>query len=105
MIVVRYVFQAKWGKAGETAKRLAEMNEKMRDRMREVMGADVHMRILTDLSGPFETVVQEMVFPSLAEWEKGRAALFASEEFQERMPEESPFVSGRAELYTLEAEF
>jgi hypothetical protein len=105
MIVVRYVFQAKWGKAGEAAQEMAKMFKKAQERMSMVVGSQVRTRILTDLSGSFDTVVQEMEFPSLAVWEKARAAMFASDEFQEQQMGENPFVSGRAELYTLEAEF
>lgn len=103
MILVRMVFQAKWGKAGEVAKRFEEGKELMQ----RVLGQDVRMRILTDLSGPFDTVVQEFEVESLAEWERRRAKIFSSPEFQqaqESMPE-NPFVSGRTELYTIEAEF
>lgn len=103
MILVRMVFQAKWGKAGEVAKRFAEGKELME----RVLGQEVHMRVLTDLSGPFDTVVQEFVVESLAEWERRRAQIFTSPEFQQRQESlmEIPFESGRAEFYTIEAEF
>ncbi len=63
------------------------------------------MRVLTDLSGPFDTVVQEFEVESLAEWERRRAQMFSSPEFEQAMDgvEENPFVSGRAEFYTIEA--
>jgi len=100
MILVRLVFQAKWGKAGAVAnefKRNAEMMKKM-------FGPDVRVRILTDLSGPFDTVVQELEVESLAAWERIRAAMFANPEVQELQERgESPFESGRTEFYTIEA--
>lgn len=102
MIVVRYVFQAKWGHAGKAAKAMIEMTEGSRERMGETGALLGRVRVLTDLSGSFDTVVQEMEFASLADWEKFRTAMFASEAFEDEMVGENPFVSGRAELYTLE---
>ena len=101
MILVRMVFQAKWGKAGEVAnefKQNAEMIQK-------VYGQGARVRILTDLSGPFDTVVQEIELESLAEWERLRAKMFSSPEFDEMREAvtENPFVSGRTEFYTIEA--
>ena len=101
MIVVRMVFQAKWGKAGEAAQEFRE-NAKT---WKKVMGSNVRTRILTDLSGQFDTLVQEVEVESLAEWERLRGILFSSPEFQEVQERrgETPFVSGRTEFYTLEA--
>ena len=103
MILVRFVFQAKFGKAGEVAEEFAK-NAKM---MSKLVGSNVHGRILTDLSGPFDTIVQELEVESLAEWEKLRAAMFANEDFREAQAAltESPFESGRAEFYTIETTF
>jgi hypothetical protein len=101
MILVRMVFQAKWGKAGEVAKQF----EQSAELMQKVLGKDVRMRILTDLSGSFDTVVQEFEVESLAEWERRRAKMFSSPEFEQARESmaETPFVSGRAEFYTIEA--
>jgi hypothetical protein len=101
MVVIRMVFKVKMGNSVEEvvdgAKRSAEM-------LQEAMGSDIKMRILTDLSGPFNTVVQEMEMESLAAWEQFRARLFASPEFQEQQANSPmPFESGRVEFYTLEA--
>ena len=102
MILVRFVFQAKSGKAGQVVDQFKQ-NEEM---MRRIMGPGVKVRFLTDLSGPLDTVVQEMEFESLAEWERLRAATFSNPEFQQAQASgESPFVSGRTELYTIETTF
>lgn len=102
MILVRLVFQAKWGRAGDVVDQFKQNVELMR----RIQGSDVRVRILTDLSGSFDTVVQEMEVESLAEWERIRAATFASEEFQQMQADrENPFESGRTEFYTLEASF
>lgn len=102
MILVRTVFQAKWGKAAELAKAMAESMGSMAENA-EARGRS---RVLTDLSGPFHTVVLEVVMPSLAEWEQTRAAMFASPDFQqESTSTEDMIVSGYQEYYTVEAEF
>ena len=102
MIVVRFVFQAKFGKAGE----VVESFKEGADMMRRVAGPDAKVRLLTDLSGPFDTVVQEVELDSLAEWENLRAKLFSDPQFQEAQADrEVPFTSGRTEFYTLEAAY
>ena len=99
MVVVRMVFQTKWGKAQEVVDEFASMV----DIMRRITGNNAHVRILTDLSGPFHTVVQEIEVESLAKWEEYRAKMFSSPEFQDMQPPgELPFEGGRTEFYTLE---
>lgn len=74
--------------------------------MQRILGHDVHGRILTDLSGPFDTVVQELEVESLAEWERIRAAMFNNPELQEAQASgENPFESGSTEFYTIEETF
>lgn len=100
MILVRLVFQTKFGKTGQLVNEYKENAELMR----KVVGPDVKIRFLTDLSGTFDTFVQEIEVESLAAWEKFREQMFASPEFQEiQANRENPFVSGRTEFYTIEA--
>jgi hypothetical protein len=74
--------------------------------MQRILGHDVHGRILTDLSGPFDTIVQELEVESLAEWERIRAAMFNNPELQEAQASgENPFESGSTEFYTIEETF
>ena len=64
---------------------------------------DGRARVLTDLSGPFHTVVQEIEVPSIAEWEQRRSEIFADPEFQKGQARlEGLIESGRAEFYTIE---
>jgi hypothetical protein len=99
MIVVRFVFQTKWGKAQEAVDEFV----RLADAMRRFTGTNQHVRILTDLSGPFHTVVQEIEVESLAKWEQIRAAMFASPEFQGSESDTGVlFEGGRTEFYTLE---
>lgn len=100
MIVVRFVLQTKSGKAEDVVKNI----QKNAEMMRRLTGTEGKVRLLTDLSGPFDTVVQEIELESLAEWERVRAKIFSDPEFQTTQSDgESPVVSGRTEFYTLEA--
>ena len=104
MIVVRNIFQARVGKAGEVAQMMVGM---MSQSTSPAGGVPLRgWRVLTDLSsGPFDTVVVESVHNSLAEFEQWRTAMFASPEFeQQAQGSEPPFVGGRAEIFTIEGE-
>ena len=100
MILVRFVCQAKFGKAGEVVegfKQSAEIS-------RTLVGLHVRARLLTDLSGPFDTVIQELEVESLAEWERLRGVLFSNPQFQEAEASLPDVIeSGQAEFYTIEA--
>jgi hypothetical protein len=105
MIMVRLVFQAKFGQASKVVadfRRALEVT-----RTASGVGAPRHVRILTDLSGPFDTVVQELEFDSLDDFMKGQAAMFADPRWQE-MARSGGFgdglVSGSKEFYTVEFE-
>ena len=101
MIVVRTVMQAKFGRGGELAAQFAEGNR----RMMEEIGVQRRWRVLTDLSGTFDTVVLEVEAENLAEWERVRAALFQAQSFRESMARSQELIeAGRNELYTIEAE-
>lgn len=98
MILVRIVFQAKFGKASELVEGLKQALDYMKQ-------GEQRARLLTDLSGPFDTVVLELQHASLAAAEQFRAHLFTTPEFQANQPRsEGLIVSGHQELYTIEAE-
>jgi hypothetical protein len=103
MIVVRLVMNVKMD---SSVQEVVEGSKRNAEMLLEATGSNNKVRIYTDLSGPFNTVVQEMEFESLGAWEEFRAKLFASQEFQE-MQANSPmlFESGSAEFYTLEAAY
>ncbi len=81
MIVVRTVLQAKFGTAGRLA---ASMTEASRAMSAEA-GAPRRWRVLTDLSGPYDTVIQEVEAESLADWEMMRARMFEMAAFRDSM--------------------
>ena len=65
MLVARQVFRAKYGRGDELVALFKELNT----RMQEAGGNAPRFRILTDVSGPFFTVVTEVEVESLAAWE------------------------------------
>jgi hypothetical protein len=101
-VLVRFICQAKFGKASEVVAGFKQSGEIVRT----TVGPNIRTRILTDLSGPFDTVVQEIEVESLAEWERLRAMVFSNPEIQEAetaLP--SLIESGQTEYYTVEAEW
>ncbi len=96
MIVVRDVFQAKYGRGGELVALFKETTQSW--------GENVYVRILTDASGPFFTVITEVELASLAEWEQQMARIFSLPEFGQWFERMLPLVeSGRREFYHLES--
>jgi hypothetical protein len=101
MILVRMVFQAKFGTGGKLAATLSEASGPLGAEL----GTLRRWRVLTDLSGSFDTVVQEVEVESLAEWEKFRIKLFELTAFRDSMAVVSELVvSGHNELWTVEAQ-
>lgn len=101
MIIVRTVFQADYGKGGE----LAAEFKRLAAQMSAEMGGNRRWRILTDLSGPFDTVVQELELESLAEWEQMRSRLFASASLRDAIATGRAMTdSGRTEYWTVEGQ-
>ena len=97
MIVVRLIFQAKFGKAGELANQFKAGTRQIGERY------GGRSRVLTDLSGQFDTVVLEIEAENLAQWERNRPQMFASPEFRESFGRTSELIqTGKAEFYTIE---
>jgi len=99
MILARVVFQAKFGKADEV---VASLKEAMTSEVNEQI-ASMQPRILTDISGPFDTVVIETTHESLAAFEQFRQMLFARAAASDESSRMADLVeSGRNEYYTIE---
>ena len=93
MIVERDVFQAKYGQGDE----LVEVLKASRS-MWEARG--LRHRILTDLTGPFFTVVLEIEWPDEVPLQIAHEALFAKEEFGDWFGRTIEFAeSGHRELF------
>jgi hypothetical protein len=94
MIVVRDVFQAKYGKGGELVGLLKESLPEM---------ARGYQRILSDASGPFFTIITEIEVANLADWENLMAEVFTNPKFSQWFERMVPLVeSGRREFYNVE---
>lgn len=100
MVVIRNVFQAKIGRAGELAQAMTES-------LRQAGGTDggpAAWRVLTELSRPFDTIVMEVEAESLAAWEQARGAMFTTPAFQDNFVRTSDLVVlEHNELSTVEA--
>jgi hypothetical protein len=99
MILHRAVFQAKFGKANDLVAAFKQSTGIMTAEQVEAL----QPRILTDLSGPFDTVVLETTHESLAAFEQFTKALWAvMDADEEPSPTEGLIESGRNEHYTIE---
>ena len=95
MMIVRGVFQAKYGKGGDLVALFKEAREKWPEQYAD--------RILTDASGSFFTVVVETKVESLAEWERRSAEVSSLPEFGDWFARMTPLVrSGSREFYNIE---
>jgi hypothetical protein len=97
MILVRVTFQAAYGKAGEIVEILkaeTPMDEE-----------DMRGRILTDLSGAFDTVVLESEIESIDDYFTRMRAMFADETASQNMRKVAEMIeSGHREFFTIEAQ-
>ncbi len=98
MLVVRNVFRAKYGRGDELVALFKELNE----RRQEADETAPRFRILTDVSGPFFTVVTEVEVESLAAWEGSFRQSMARPWMGEWSGRMTPLVeSGSREFYTV----
>ena len=99
MIVARVVFHAKFGKADDVVARMRESINALSDEQQ----AAFQPRILTDLSGRFDTVIMETTHESLAAYEQARQAMLDQ---ASASGESSPLFelveTGRNEYWTIE---
>ncbi|HET8630063.1 MAG TPA: hypothetical protein VFL91_21795 [Thermomicrobiales bacterium] len=96
MILVRNIFRCQYGKAGEVARVLAET--------RAVWDRAGGARLLTDLSGPFDTVVVEETTTSLDEYQRRLQEEFADPRIGEVFGRLAGLIaSGSREYFTIEA--
>jgi hypothetical protein len=101
MIVVRNVFQLKFGKAREA---VALMKESLAIQKRVMSGLEYSTRVLTDVTGPFYTLVLEVSVPDLATFESNAPRLFGDPEWQANYQKVAPLVkSGSREVFSIVA--
>ena len=99
MIVVRNVFQLKFGKAKEA---VAVVKEGMAIQRRALAGVEFSTRVLTDVTGPFYTLVLELTVPNLGAFESFAPRLFGDKDWQANYQKLAPLVkSGYREVFTV----
>jgi hypothetical protein len=99
MVVIRNVFRLKFGKAREA---VALFKEGIAIQKRVGVGLDFSSRLLTDVTGPFYTVVLELTVPSLGAFEADAPRLMGDKDWQANYQKIGPLVeSGYREVFTL----
>ena len=97
MIVIRNVFRLKFGKAREG---VALMKEGLEIQKRA--GAAYSFRLLTDMTGPFYTLVLEITVPNLGEFEAQFPRFMGDKDFQANYQKFTPLVeSGYREIFSI----
>ena len=97
MIVIRNVFRLKFGKTKEA---VALMKEGVAIQKRA--GVDMDQRILTDLVGPFYTLVLELKVPSLSAQEASMSKVMGNKDWQANYQKLAALVeSGYREIFTI----
>jgi hypothetical protein len=99
MVVIRNVFRLKFGKAREA---VALFKQGIAIQKRVGAGMDFPTRLLTDVTGPFYTVVFEITVPNLAAFEASAPRLMGDKDWQANYQQIAPLVeSGSREIFTL----
>ena len=95
MMLVRDVFQAKYGKGNELVTLFKEGQK--------TWGEQINMRILSDASGSFFTVVTEMKMEKFTDWDKSLSDILSHPGFGDWFARMEPLVvSGSREFYNIE---
>lgn len=95
MIVVRDVYQVKFGKVDALLDIFSDA--------RRGWAQNYKYRVLTDASGPFYTVVTETEVADLGVWEARLSEIYSNAEFGQWFARIEPLIeSGRREFYKVE---
>jgi hypothetical protein len=99
MTVIRNVFHLKFGKAREA---VALVKQGLEIQKRAMSGVDFSTRLLTDVTGPFYTLVLELTVPNFGTFESNAPRLFGDKEWQANYQQMAPLVeSGYREVFTI----
>ncbi len=99
MVVIRNVFRLKFGKTREA---VALFKEGVAIQKRVGAGSEFATRLLTDVTGPFYTVVLEITVPNLPAFEADAPRLMGDKDWQANYQKITPLVeSGYREIFTL----
>lgn len=101
MIEVRTVYQVKFGKIDQAVDLFRRLPDLLPGSVKETS----HYHLLTDISGPMYTLVEEWMVPSLADWESSRGELFGHPEYAAWFKDFQLFIEqGAHQFYNLEGE-
>jgi hypothetical protein len=101
MTVIRNVFRLKFGKARE-AIALFKDGLAIQKKVAAASGTEFSTRLLTDVTGPFYTVVLELSVPSLSAFEAAAPTLMGDKEWQANYQKIGALVeSGYREIFTV----
>ncbi len=99
MIQVRTVYQVKFGKIDQAV----DLFKRQPDRLPADVVGRLHYHLLTDISGPMYTLVEELMLPSIADWEMRRDELFRHPDYASWFKSFQLFIEGgQNEFYTIE---
>jgi hypothetical protein len=99
MIVIRNVFRLKFGQAREA---VALARQGLEIQKRVMTGLEHSARLLTDVTGPFYTLVLELTVPNLSTFESYAPRLFGDKEWQANYHKMIPLVdSGYREVFSV----
>jgi hypothetical protein len=99
MVVIRNVFRLKFGKAREA---VALFKEGIAIQKRVGAGVDMSTRLLTDVTGPFYTVVLELTVPNLGAFEAAAPQFMGHKDWQANYRQITSLVeSGSREIFTV----
>jgi hypothetical protein len=99
MMVIRNVFRLKFGKAREA---VPLFKEGIAIQKRIAAGVDFSTRLLTDVTGPFYTVVLEITVPNMAAFEAAAPRLMGDKDWQANYQKIGSLVeSGFREIFTV----
>ena len=92
MIIIREVFVAKPGQASKLAKMFNSTLE----------GSPYKVKVMTDMTGPFNTVVMETELENVGEIEKRMKAMMADTKMRDKMTGYTDmYIKGKREIYQL----
>jgi hypothetical protein len=99
MTVIRNVFHLKFGKAREA---VTLMKRGMEIQKRALSGVEFSNRLLTDVTGPFYTLVLELTVPNFGTFESNASRLYGDSEWQANFQQMAPLVeSGHREVFNI----
>lgn len=101
MIQVRTVYQVKFGKIDQAVALFSRLPALIPPES----ASGTHYHLLTDISGSMYTLVEEIMIPTLGDWESTRDLLFNHSSFADWFKEFQIIVEGgRHEFYTVEGD-